>query len=217
MKTIGTIFLLLTLPFFAPAQTSLDKMITASDLIFKGQVLSSTQITNTVLELSSMHPFATKFKIISVLKGNISTNIIVFEHYTTGPGFWSGPTPPESHQFEVGQPYLIFAKDLDQPDRFFSPLSDATNHPNEFRQFYSDGVIHTLDIRPLNNFSGKDALWFELQLLLNDSNPTNGLYAIDKLDQMSLAGRHDDEWSRKDYFNRKAVFECIVASNHQQR
>ena len=63
----------------------------------------------------------------------------------------------------------------------------------------------------------KVAHWADLGLLLQDTNTTNQLYAIDMLDHMSLAGRSDDRWRRTDDFKRYAVFDGAVASNLQTR
>ena len=65
----------------------------------------------------------------------------------------------------------------------------------------------------------KDAHWFELNLLLNDTNATNQLYATDTLDRMSLAGRRDDQWSRSADFKRNTVLSVLlplVTNNNEQ-
>jgi hypothetical protein len=47
-------------------------------------------------------------------------------------------------------------------------------------------------------------------LLLNDKNPTNQLYAIEKLDSMSLAGRAREDWSRSPDFKRARVLQALL-------
>jgi hypothetical protein len=204
----------------------LEEMAAASDLIFKGEVLSTTPITNEAFHITQMDVHETKLKVISVLKGKATTNIIGFQHYTKHPNiFWSGPHPPSYCQFDVGRTYLVFAANLDKPDKYYSPLPNIDSHPGEFRQIADfpkhddDGIIRTLDARPLDGLNFKDAWWFELSLLLDDTNPTNALYAMDKLDRMSLAGRGDDQWARSDDFKRIAVLSSLLpftTNNNEQ-
>ena len=191
----------------------LEEMAAKSDLVFKGQVLSSTPITNAAFQVTQMNVDATKLKVISVLKGHAPTNILVFEHYSSlkkGGFDWDGPSPPACLDFEVGQTYIVFAANLNRPDMFYAPSPDLSGRPDEFRQLYGDSVTRTLDARPLNGLTIKDAHWFELNLLLKDANPTNALYAINKLDALSLAGRDDDRWSRSDVFKRKTVLDALL-------
>ena len=154
----------------------IEEMTAEADLVFKGQVLSSDRITNSAFGISFLRLNSTKFKLISVLKGNITTNEIIFQHYSGWNGRggdWGGPPPPASYKFETGQSYLVFASKMDKPDRFYTVLRDNTNNPDEFRQPMTGSfAIHTLDARPLNNLSIKEAVSFEQKLIL-DNNPTN--------------------------------------------
>lgn len=231
MKTIGTIFLLLWLVFYTSAQfainpatglpigkkgeiiytNELDKISADADIIFKGQVISSTRITNTAFQVSDIYVHATKLKIISVLKGETSTNQIVFQHYyewSPGGHGWGGGSPPEPCKLQPGQSYLIFAAKMDNPGYYFFPDS-TTNQPNEFRQLTENrnSIFHTLDARPLTGLSISNALWLELNLLLKDKSPTNQLYAIQHLNLMSKSCLAS--WGHKDYFDRKAVLEAV--------
>jgi hypothetical protein len=198
-------------PFGAGPPGRFWEMEMKADLVFKGQAVSSVVITNAAFTVRA-DVCETQFKVISVLEGALQTNLVTFQHYASGPrGGWSGRRPPESYHFENRQTYLIFAARLDKPDIFYDPtLNKTTLETNDFRQIYGGGVIRTLDARPLAGLSVKDAHWFELNLLLNDTNPTNQLSAIDQLDRMSLAGRGDDEWSRSDDFKRTAVLSALL-------
>ena len=196
----------------------LEEMEREADLIFKGRVISTSAGTNASFP-SWGKPHATRFSLISVLQGNVHTNEPVFWHNTVQPGAWSGGTPPSSHQFEPGNSYLVFAGRLDKPDYLYSVPADATNRPNEFRQLSHDGVMRTLDTQPVGTLRVKDAHWSELNLLLNDTNAYNQLYAIDTLDRMSLALRSDDQWSRSDDFKRKAILKALLplVTNHNEQ
>ena len=235
MKTIGVIFLLFSMPFFASAQTdlsvpaldpntglpiytrtiqtnALDKMSADADIIFKGQVLSTTRITNAAFQASDMFVHATQLKIISVLKGGAPTNLIVFQHYnewSPGGHGWDGAGPPEPYKFENGQSYLIFAANMAKPGFYYSRPPGTTNHPNEFRQLTENknSIFHTLYARSLTGLSISNALWLELNLLLKDKNRTNQLYAIQHLNLMSKSCLAS--WGHEDYFDRKAVLEAV--------
>jgi hypothetical protein len=187
----------------------LEEMEREADLIFKGRVISTRAATNASFP-SWGKPHATRFSLISILDGHVQTNELVFWHNTGEPGAWGGGRPPSSHQFEPGNSYLVFAGRLDKPDYLYSVPPDATNRPNEFRQLCYDGVIRTLDARPVGARDVKDAHWVELRLLLQDTNATNQLYAIDTLDRASLAGRSDDRWRHTDDFKRNAVLSAVL-------
>ncbi len=187
----------------------LEKAEREADLIFKGRVISTRAVTNASFPPWAK-PYATQFRLISVLKGKPGTNEPIFWHYTGGPMAWGGGATPSTHLFETGQSYLVFAAGLDKACYLYSVPPDATNRPNEFRQLYSGGVMRTLDARPVTAASLKDIYWSELNLLLNDPLATNRLYAIDTLDRLSLAGRRNDEWSRSDDFKREAVLSALL-------
>jgi hypothetical protein len=195
----------------------LEEMAEESDLVFKGQVLSTGPNTNAGIAFDGMRVNETKLKLISVLKGNSATNIVAFQHFATWfNGGWSGPGgPPPHYQLQVGQCYLIFAGSMDKPGVGYDPPPNVNHPPDEFREIngqdFSDaGVTPTLDARPLDGLTIKEAYWLEINLLLHDANPTNALYAINRLDSMSLAGRDDDRWIRSDVFKRADVLNALL-------
>jgi len=188
----------------------LEEMEREADLVFKGRVISTSAATNASFPYWGK-PHATRFSLTSVLQGHLRAKDLVFWHNTGEPGPWSGGRPPSSHQFDPGNSYLVFAGSLGRSDNLYSVPPDATNRPNEFRQLCHDGVMRTLDARPFGARGVKDAHWAELGLLLQDTNTTNQLYAIDTLDRMSVAGRGDDKWRRSDDFKRKAVLSALLA------
>ena len=195
----------------------LEVMAEISDLIFKGQVLSSAPVVNAGFVLQDMNLHETKFKVISVLKGKPMTNIIAFQHFTTWtrlPG--SGPVLPRYYQFQAGETYLVFAASLDKPDFFYAAPPNNHHRPDEFRQIFGqnnrmDGVIPTVDARPLEGLTIKDAYWLEMNLLLKDTNPAIALQVISMLDYMSVpGGGRDDHWNHNDYFARADVLKALL-------
>jgi hypothetical protein len=195
----------------------LEEMALEADLIFKGQAISSVRVTNTAFTITQMDVHATTFKVISALKGELSTNIIVFQHYTKGPGAWGGGSPPPHHNFEPDQPYLVFAARADRPGKLYydySPSPHDVGKPDQFRQIggpailEDDGATRTLDDRPLGKLSIKEAHWVELNLLLNDTNPTNQLYALRRLDALST--NCATSWGHTEDFKRERVLKALA-------
>ena len=166
----------------------LETLARSADLIFKGQVISDEAKANASF-VSWAKPHVTVFKIISVLQGKADSGTLQLWHYTGGPMAWSGREPPSAHSFAAGQTYIIYADTLDKAEYLYEPPADAASRTNEFRQLYGGGITRTLDARPIPGMEVKEAHWFELNLLLNDTNPTNVVYAIDQLDSLSLTGR----------------------------
>jgi hypothetical protein len=191
-----------------------------ADLVFKGRVVSCVAINNNSFPDWS-EPHAAVFEIVSVLKGSIRTNRLTFLHITGAPLVWSGRTPPPSHNFEVGQSYLVFAVQAGKEDWLFKPEPNSFSKFDQFRQLMRNGgsSIRTIDDQPLENLTPKAAHWVELNRLINNSDITNQLYAINKLDEMSLAGRRSDEWANTCDFNRQSVLTAIlplVTNQNQQ-
>ncbi len=206
---------------FIPPHGRLEEMALKSDLIFKGQAVSSTHVTNAAFQMSgptAMELLATRFKIISLLKGDPSTNSIVLYHYgdwTPGPHAWGGGSPPAHSRFEPRQSYLVFSATMDRPDRYYSPPPGTPVRPGEFRQISDcavgideDGATRTLDNRQLDHLSVKEAHWFELNLLLTDANPTNQLYAIHRLDLLST--NCATSWEHSDDFKRERFLAAVA-------
>jgi alpha-tubulin suppressor-like RCC1 family protein len=177
----------------------LEEMERKADLVFKGRALSTRAITNTTFPPWGK-PHATQLEVISVLKGSVQTNVLVFQHNTSGPDAWGGGTPPPHYAFEAGQSYLIFA--------------EKTGNLNVFRQLSpmlrseTDGVTRTLDSRPLPGFTVKEAHWLELSRLLTSEALINVLYAIQHLNVLSKSCL--DPWGHTGDFKREAVLHAML-------
>jgi len=179
----------------------LDKLANEADLVFKGRAVSTRAVTNTAFPEWGK-PYATEFGVTSVLKGSILTNTITFLHITGQPMTWGGGTIPSYYIFGVGQSYIIFAVKADKPDYLYSPSSNSVANSHEFRQpMKGEYAFRTLDDCTLGNPSVKEALWLELNRLLNSGIATNSLYAIQHLNRMSkscfFSGEHDNDFERE--------------------
>ncbi len=207
---------------FVPLRGPLEIMAAKADLVCKAQVLASEPVTNTSLLRVGVSETRTKLRVISVLKGDIPADEIVLKHYGEpaksasavgrfpegGPGgiFASGFATGPPYKLEAGRSYLIFATKTDKGIR--DPfLGGSSNHPNEFTPVettgQSEAITATLDARPIAGLSVKEAHWFELNLLLNDTNSTNQLYAIQRLGKM--AGSCGETWENSRDFKREDV------------
>jgi hypothetical protein len=204
----------------------LDKMTSNADLICKARVVSSSVITNAVFQ--PVYGFVTRetrLELISVLKGEPATRDVLFQHYAPDPQGGMGPYMPQQYQLEPGECYLIFAIKTGQAGEFRQLRMSHTGKPDE-------GVMRTLDARSLDdlppvveepftrgtgpgtqtNALVKDAHWLELGLLLGDTDPTNRLYAIRQLDELSLVCKDHNPMSHfehTDDFNREAVLKAL--------
>ena len=188
----------------------LDKMVDQADLVFKGRVISSQAESNAYFP-DWGNPHASKFSLITVLKGTVHTNELIFWHITHGPYGWGGGAMPSWYQLEEGQSYLVFARNLDKVDYDFPAPPDAISRTNECRQLYRDGVLRTLDAQPIANFTITNAVWYELNRLLKDTNPSNQLYAIEVLDGMSRVGWWSEHgWAPGDFLNRNQVLRAFL-------
>ena len=182
----------------------LDKMASNADLVCKARVVSSAVVTNAAFQsLPGFETRASKLELISVLKGNPPSNSLEFLHYASNPKGRGFMYEPQHYDLETGQCYLIFAVKTEREDEFRQIRSSHTGKEDE-------GAMRTLDARPLEGLSIKDAHWQELELLLHSANPTNQLYAIHQLDAMSQGGGR--EWSHTKDFKREAVLLALSAS-----
>ena len=200
----------------------IEELEQQAELVFKGEAIANTRITNAAFRISSMAVEATQFKVISVLKGP-ALREVTFLHYAdyAGPSAWSGPSPPAMMRFQPGEHYLVFAASLDQADAYYIPAAGTPHSADEFRQIAdvpkagNAGILKTLDGRKLTAPSIKEAHWLELNRLLKDSNPTNVLSAISRLDGMSVKGEPYEEWRRSSDFKRARVLAALLPLTYQ--
>lgn len=91
----------------------IEELEQQAELVFKGEVIANTRITNAAFRISSMAVEATQFKVISVLKGP-ALREVTFLHYAdyAGPFAWSGPSPPAMMKFQPGEHYQVYAASL---------------------------------------------------------------------------------------------------------
>lgn len=202
------VFLIVLLPlglraYIVGPPEGLDKMTTNADFVCKARVVATDVITNAWFrELPGFQARGTRLQIITIFKGNASTNMVLFQHYASNPKGGIMMYSPQHYELEVGESYLIFATKTDRPDEFRQLRSSHTGKEDE-------GVTRTLDDRTITGVSIKDTHWRELHLLLTNTAPSNSLYAIRQLDAMSKNCHGNRDWGHTDDFRRETVLNAL--------
>jgi len=132
---------------------SIKELTDTSDLFLKATALSSTPITDDEFTpISGFLAYNTKFKVITVLKGEAPAEV-GFHHYGKGgpPGhmfYW-----PESFNFKPGRTYLLWAKKT--PDGVLRQFGMATATHGQI-------AVLTRDAAPVIGIVARDIVWNEL-------------------------------------------------------
>lgn len=193
--------------YFVSSALTLEKLEGEADLIFKGTAVSTEPCKD---EWFKSYPgftgWETKFKIISVIRGDAHDTAVGFRHYDRNPADvqeFSGMNPdPQSYHFEQGQTYIVFAK-KNGVSATFRQLWLAEN------ALPDQGVLRCADSALTTAKTVQEIFWNELMHLLNDEREKNVLYAIKHLDAMSQH-RHSYPAGTED-FDRKKVLASVHA------
>ena len=185
---------------------SLDKLTDQSDLIAKAQAIATEPVQDpafTDYTNQGFGVFATKLKVISVLKGDGKLAEITFHHYDNVANF-QGPRmfSPQIYHFTPNQPYIVFARKSGAPTVF---RTFSFNHTTQEDQ----GLLRAANSLPLaKNVTVKDAIWDELTALVASKNPADIIYALGQLDIFSNALRPIGEGHEE--FPRNAVLDLMT-------
>ncbi|MHC5010853.1 MAG: HEAT repeat domain-containing protein, partial [Planctomycetota bacterium] len=182
----------------------LEEMGARADLIVKATVRSVEAAENDWFR--PYHGYevrGARLRVVSVVKGEVHGEEIVFLHYA--PGAQAGIVPPQHYELDVGRTYLFLAAN--------------TGTPGIFRQLWishtvkeDQGVFRAADPRPHRGVTLEDVVWEELGRLLAASDPADVVYAIDQLDEMSAPdwdARPRRSLALQD-FDREAVLAAIA-------
>jgi len=170
-----------------PGQT-LGQTDTMADFVFKGIVVSSTaagtpQIHyNSDLFFGSGDTFVeklTRFKIVSVIKGDKSEDEITFRHYEDA-------TPQEkregllqvAYHFEPGHAYLVFAASSGTAG-FYKQVGTGFGFKADY------GVVRCANAQPVSAKTIQEIAWVELTAMLHDKDAGDIQYAMVQFDQLS--------------------------------
>src|ERR1035438_8299537 len=151
----------------------LEEVAAQADLVFKGTAISSKSCNHD----GAIGDVETRFRVISVIKGEYSSARLGFVHSDRLP-----PTPvfdPRLHyHFEIGRTYLVFAKGTGDP-RVFQQL--WINQTGKMDQ----GVLLCANDKTVSAPAIKPAFWSELISMLHSGRPNDVIYALWQLDQMT--------------------------------
>ena len=193
--------------YIMPPPLTLEKLEAEADFIFKGTAVSSAPSKDD--SFKPWHEFAgweTKFKVISVIKGDASGETVGFRHYDKAPaqparGFGKMGPDPVSHHFEPSQSYVVFAKKADAVAVFRQLRIEASLIPDE-------GVLKCTDDAAVTGRTVKGIVWSGLVRMLKSADASNVTYAIKHLETMSA---HRGHYSGTQDFSREEVADAVHA------
>ncbi len=159
---------------------SLEKLVDEADIIFKATAVSRKPVQDDWFKpVNGYEAWETEFKICSILKGAHHATTLRFRHYDDSrkPATMMS-YQPQFYHFEPDRTYLVFAKKSEAADAF-RQISPA--HTGKSDQ----GSLLCANDKPVARATVKEAIWNELQMLLQNSNAKDATYAIRQLDEMS--------------------------------
>jgi len=188
--------------YIVPRALLLDELAKQCDLIVKGVALGSEPVHDAAfadLAGTGYGVFATRLKVISVLKGDATLAEITFHHYDKQPGERNEPpVSPQSYHFTPKQPYILFAKKAEQRSVFRTFTFSHTSQRDQ-------GLIRAADEEPIaRHTSVKAAIWRELTALASSNDSANIVYAIEHLNVLSGTAWHDRQ-AKTDFASEDAL------------
>jgi len=159
---------------------SLEKLAAEADVIFKGTALSEEPIQDQSLQpIQGFAARETTFQVVSLIKGENAGVHFRFRHYDEQSGGEIRMYSPQFYHFEAGQTYIVFAKKCAAAPSVFGQLWLSHN------TIHDQGMLLCSDNRPVTTTVIKEVVWKELTVMLGDRHPTNIVYAIRHLKEMS--------------------------------
>lgn len=175
--------------YFVPRAPSIEELAQQCDLVVKAEAVDSVPAQDAAfanLSGAGYGVFATRLRVISVLKGDARLAEITFQHYDKLPGgLGEPPVSPQTYRFTPRQPYILFAKKTEQPLVFRTFTLSHTSQRDQ-------GLVRAADARPIaRDTPVKAAVWSELTRLAASDDSPSVVYAIDHLDALSSTAWHD--------------------------
>jgi HEAT repeat protein len=162
------------------APIPLKKIVQESDVIVKAKALDSTPVADGSFEkYTGYEVYATRFQVISVIKGKLEGQEVLFHHYGVARRQpFAVSFSPQLYEFEAGRTYIVFAKNSEQAGFLRQLWKNHTAKPDQ-------GVMLAADGKPVQDEQVEDVLWAELNKMLAAGTAADALYAIRQLDEMS--------------------------------
>lgn len=176
-----------------------DELVEEADVIVKATAIASKPIEDEwFTTCPGFDAYGTELKIASVLKGDVASDTITFQHYGLSVEQRGFEFMPQHYEFQSGRTYIVFAA--------------KTGRGGVFRQLWKShkakvdqGVILAADAEPVApDTPVQEIIWAELNAHLKGADPGNVVYAIRQLDEMSSGSYY-----ALDDFERDRVLEKI--------
>ena len=171
---------------------SLNEVEAEATLIFKGESVASETVND---DWFKPHPGysvrETRFKVISVIKGDVGAGEMRFRHYDESPAEAIQMYTPQFYHFEPGRTYIVSAHRTPEGARQTRPAHTMK---------MDLGVLRCRDDRQVSAKSLRDIYWQELIAMRDSPLPADVVYAIEQLQQMSegVARGSTKDYSRLD-------------------
>ena len=174
---------------------SLNEVEAEATLIFKGEAFTSATVNDDWFKRHSGYVTReTRFKVISVIKGDVGAGEMRFRHYDESPAEAIQMYTPQFYHFEPGRTYIVSAHRTPEGARQTRPAHTMK---------MDLGVLRCRDDRQVSAKSLRDIYWEELMAMRDSPLPADVVYAIEQLQQMSegVARSSTKDFSRLDVRN----------------
>jgi len=179
---IGVCCILSAAAYMVPPPLGLDKLTADSDLVFKGTAISTEPVKDDWFkQCAGFDAVETRFKIISVIKGQPPEGPLRFRHYEQLPSQNGMMYEPLHYRFESNATFIVFARKGDSAGIFrqFQPIHTGLKE---------QGIVPCADDSPAAAGDIRQIVWHELTGMLKGSEATNVTHALHLLDAMSKGG-----------------------------
>jgi HEAT repeat protein len=197
VQATAALFVLLSIfssqAYFVSSALSLNEMEYRADLVVKAKVTGSAIVEDPSFKaIPGFACFATRLRIISVLKGDPGTNTITFRHYgrhTETNSWMIASFEPQHYELTDGRSYILFARKGVTNGEFLQLWMNHTMKSDE-------GAFRAADDLPVATKSVKEACWLTLVGMQASTNTEDVVYGLNQLDDLS--GGILNEFPRKD-------------------
>jgi hypothetical protein len=177
----------------------LEELAQKVDLVCKATVVADRVVTDEWFPpIGGYEARETELRIVSVIQGTASSHVIRFRHYT------SVPTPQvnvrQSHELVHRRTYLVFARQA--PDGTYRQLSKGQTTAG------SQGVLLAANAEKHSGATIRETVWSELLALLDSSDESGAIEAIQQLDTLSGGGAHRS-WPKLKELERSHVLAAL--------
>ena len=165
-----------------PAPT-LNEFAEQADLIFKGEALADEKTVRDEW-FEPVYGYVareTRFKVVSVVKGEAKEGEVRFRHYDKENNSGGGMYAPQVYHFEPGRFYVVSAHGTSTSAR--QVLASHTSKPDL-------GVLRCRDGRPTTAQTLPELYWAELLALRDGPSAEDVVYAVQQWDGMSDEPTH---------------------------